>query len=63
MKRLNDSSDFSEASLGILLKNIYKHKEKMHSAFPRRNGYSRLRQQKSRRIVCSCFRSEYAYDQ
>ena len=62
MKRLNDSSDVPEASLGILSK-TYTSTEKMHSAFPRRNGYSRLRQQKSRRIVCSCFRSEYAYDQ
>ena len=40
MKRLNDSSDVSVARLGILLKNIYKLKEKDRAAFffPERNG-------------------------
>ena len=33
MKRLNDSSDFPEASLGILSK-TYTSTKKMHSAFP-----------------------------
>ena len=51
MKRLNDSSDVLEARLGTLPK-IYtssKRTTKLHSARPRWNGYSRLRQQKSRR--------------
>ena len=51
MKRLDDSSDVPEAKLGIL-QNIHtrsKKKTRLHSTFPRENGYSRLRQQKSRR--------------
>ena len=51
MKRLKDSSDVPEARLGILLKTFTsstKH-TRLHSTFPLRNGYSRLRQQKSRR--------------
>ena len=32
-----------------LANHIFKHKEKDKAAFPRRNGYSRLRQQESRR--------------
>ena len=40
-------------------------KTRLHSTFPRRNGYSRLRQQKSRRRerVCGWFPCEYAYGQ
>ena len=51
MKRLHDSSDVPEARLGILLKTYTSSKKKtrLHSTFPRRNGYSRLRQQMSRR--------------
>ena len=43
MKRLNDSSDVPEARLGILPKtNISSEKKtRLHSTFPRRNGYSR----------------------
>ena len=49
IKRLNDSSDVPEASFGILLKTntSSKKKTRLHSTFPRRNGYSRLRKQKS----------------
>ena len=45
MKKLNDSSDVPEARLGILLKTYTSSKKKtrLHSTFPRRNGYSRLR--------------------
>ena len=52
MKRLEDNSDVPEARHGTLSK---KHihapteRQRLHSARPRRNGYSRLRQQKSRR--------------
>ena len=51
MKRLNDSSDVPEASLGIFPKTNTSSKKntRLHSTFPRRNGYSRQRQQKSRR--------------
>ena len=51
MKRLNDSSDVPEARLGILVKTFTSSKKRtrLHSTFPRWNGYSRLRQQKSRR--------------
>ena len=51
MKRLNDSSDVPEARPGILLKThtSSKRKTRLHSTFPRRNGYSWLRQHKSRR--------------
>ena len=51
MKRLNDSSDVPEAILGILPK-IYTSSKRttgLHSTFSRRIGYSRLRQEKSRR--------------
>ena len=46
-----ETSDVPEARLGIL-QNIYTSstkKTRLHSTFLRRNGYSRLRQQKSRR--------------
>ena len=48
MKRLNDSSDVPEARLGILPKTFSssENKTRLHSTRPRRNGYSRLRQQK-----------------
>ena len=48
MKRLNDSSDVPEARLGILPKTFTSSKKKtrLHSSPPRKNGYSRLRQQK-----------------
>ena len=51
MKRLNESSDVPEARLGFLLKKIKSSKKeiRLHSTFPRKNGYSRLRQQRSRR--------------
>ena len=51
MKRLNDNSDAPEARHGTLPKSYTssKRKTKLHSARPRRNGYSRLRQQKSQR--------------
>ena len=51
IKRLNDSSDVPEARLGTWPKTYTssKRKTKSQSAFPRRHGYSRLRQQKSRR--------------
>ena len=41
MKRLKDSSDVPEARLGILLKTFTSSKKKtrLHSTFPRRNGY------------------------
>ena len=48
MKRLNESRDVPEARLGTLPK-IYtssKRTTKLHSARPRWNGYSRLRQPK-----------------
>ena len=49
MKRLKDSIDVPEARPGILPKTRARSKKKtrLHSNFPRRNGYSRLRQQKS----------------
>ena len=46
MKRLNDNSDVLEARLGSLPKNYKQKKTRQHSTFPRRNGYSRRRQQK-----------------
>ena len=50
-----------------LAKNISSSKRttKLHSSRPRKKGYSRLRQQKSRRKerVCSGFWSQYAYGQ
>ena len=51
MEGLNDSSDVPEARLGILLDTFTcsKKKARLHSTFPRKNGYSKLRQQKSRR--------------
>ena len=51
MKRLKDRSDVPKAGLGIMTKTYTKSQKKtrLHSTFPRRNGYSRLRQQKSRR--------------
>ena len=51
MKRLKDNSDAPEARLGTLPKTCTssQKKTKLHSARPRKNGYSRLRQQKSRR--------------
>ena len=51
MKRLNDSSDVLKARHGILFKtcSCSKTKTKLHSTRPRKNGYSRLRQPKSRR--------------
>ena len=44
VKRLKDSSDVPEARLGILPKTFTrpKNKTRLHSTFPRRNGYSRL---------------------
>ena len=50
MKRLNDSSDVPEARLGTLPKTFTSSKRttKLHFILPRRNGYSQLRQQKSR---------------
>ena len=55
MKRLNVSSDVPEARLGILIKTHTSSKKKTrpHSTIPRRNGYSRLRQHKSRKRVDS----------
>ena len=49
MKRLNNSSDVPEARRGILPKTYTSSKTttRLRSTFPRRNGYSRLRQQKS----------------
>ena len=48
MKSLRDSSDVPEARLGILPKTFTGSKKQgLHSTFPLRNGYSRLRQQKS----------------
>ena len=51
MKRLNDSSDVPKIRLGILLKTFTSSKKKtrLHSTFPRRNWFSQLRQQKSRK--------------
>ena len=49
MKRLKDNSDAPEARLGTLPKTFKGLKTKLHSTFPRRNEYSRPRQQKSRR--------------
>ena len=51
MKRLKDKSDVSRARLGILPKNYTSSKRtiKLHSTRPRKNGYSRQLQQKSRR--------------
>ena len=51
MKRLKDNSDAPEARHGILpnICTSSKKKTRLHSTFPRRNGYSRLRQQKSRK--------------
>ena len=51
MKRLKDNSDALEARHGALPKTFSssKKKTKIHSSFPRRNGYSRLGQQKSQR--------------
>ena len=51
MKRLKDNSDATEARHGTLPKifSSSKKKTKLHSTRPRRNGYSRLRQQKSLR--------------
>ena len=51
MKRLKDNSDAPEARHGTLPKTCTSSKRKTepHSIRPRRNGYSRLRQQKSRR--------------
>ena len=55
MKRLNDSSDVPEARLGILLKPCTSSmkRTRLHVTFPERNGYSRLRRQKSRFVVDS----------
>ena len=49
MKSLKDNSDPPEARHGTLPKTYTssKRKTRLHSTFPRRNGYSRLRQQKS----------------
>ena len=49
MKRLKDNSDVPEAWLGTLPKayTSSKRKTKIHSTRPQKNGYSRLRQQKS----------------
>ena len=49
MKRLEDNSDVPEARHGTLPKThtSSKRKTKLHSTRPRKNGYSRLRQQKS----------------
>ena len=46
-----DNSDVPEARLGILPCTHKSSKKKtwLHSTFPRRNGYSRMRQQKNRR--------------
>ena len=48
-KRLNDKSDAPEARSGTLLETFTcsKKKTRLHSTFLRRNGYFRLRQQKS----------------
>ena len=48
MKRLNDNSDAPKARHGTFPKTSSKKTTKPHSCRPRRNGYSRLRQQKSR---------------
>ena len=50
MKRLKDNSDAPEARRGILTKTCASSKKKtrLHSTFPRRNGYSPLRQQTER---------------
>ena len=49
MNRLKDNSDVPEARLGILLQTFTSSKKKtrLQSTFPRRTGYSPLRQQKS----------------
>ena len=49
------SSDVPEARRGILLKTHTSSEKntRLHSTFPRRNGYSQLRQQKSRRTESS----------
>ena len=51
LKRLKDKSDVPKARLGILSKTYTSSKRttKLHSTRPRRNRYSRLSQQKSRR--------------
>ena len=51
MKRLQDKSDVPRARHGILPKihTSSKKNTKLHSTRPRKNGYSRLRQQKSPR--------------
>ena len=51
MNRLKDNSDVPEARLGILPKTYTSSKKQtwLYSSFSRRNGYSRLRQQKGRR--------------
>ena len=48
MNRLNDNSDAPEAMHGTLPKTFSssKRKTRLHSTFARKNGYSRLRQQK-----------------
>ena len=67
MKRLKDSSDVPKARLGILPKTFSSSKKKtrLHTIFPQRNEYSRLRQRMSsekREFVVDC-RSEYGYGQ
>ena len=51
MRRLKDNSDVPTAGLGTLPKTYASPKRttKLHSTRPRKSGYSRLRQQKSRR--------------
>ena len=51
MKRLKDNSDVPKARHGTLPKTYTSSKRttKLHSTRPRKNGYSRLRQQKTRR--------------
>ena len=58
MKRLKDSSDVPEAKRGISLakKHIQAQRKRtrLHSTFPQRTGYSRLRQQRAGgKRVCS----------
>ena len=51
MKRLKDNSDAPEARHGTLPKTYTssRKRQQLHSTHPRKNGYFRLREQKSRR--------------
>ena len=66
MKRLNDSSDVPEASLGILSKTFSSTEKKTRVAFcfPAEEWVLPAASTKEpEERVCGRFRSEYAYDQ